>query len=68
MMRSLKKQVISSKKNTEIKYPKGDRMFVGCRKGYLQEFSIISKTIVYDFGLILDDDISSMVTTLENKS
>ena len=68
MMKSSKKHVLNSEKNTETKYPKGDKAFVGCYDGCLLEFSMISKTIVYDYGKICVDFVCSMAKTFDNKS
>ena len=54
-------------KNNIMKSLKGDRVFIGCKHGYLYEYSMNEKRIVHDFGQILDDDISSMATTFDNK-
>ena len=68
MISSFKKKVFKSEKNTEIKNLQGVRLFVGCYGGYLFEFSIIQKKTVHDLGQILDDDITSMAKTPDNKS
>ena len=66
--RSSKKQVQTSDKNTEIKYPEGDRLFCGCDNGSIVEFSIAEKKPVYDHGQILVYNITSMAKTPDNKS
>ena len=60
-------QVQNSDKNTEIKYPKGDKLFAGCTNGWLVEFSMIEE-ITYYFGKILENEFSSMSKTPDNKS
>ena len=62
------KKVKNSEKSTEMKYLEGGQLFVGYSKGCLLKFSMLTKKIVHDFGKILDNDISSMARTLDNKS
>ena len=66
-MKSSKKQVLNSDKNTEIESFGCYSMFVACSDGSVQEFSMISETIVYDHDQILDHLITSMAKTLDNK-
>ena len=54
--------------NTDTNYPEGNKIFFGLSDGSLFKFSMISKTIVYDFGQILNDKICSMAKTIDNKS
>ena len=61
-------QVQNSDKNTEIKYPESNRLFIGCNNGSVKEFSIVLKKIVHDHGQILYDDINPMAKTPDNKS
>ena len=68
MQSNISTQVQNSDKNTEIKYPKGDKMFVAYGDKYLQEFSMIEKKPVHEFGQILDGIIYSMAKTSYNKS
>ena len=44
------------------------KLFLGCLDGSLKEYSMISKTIVYDFSQILNYQIHSMAKTPDNKS
>ena len=62
------KQVLNSYKNTEIKHFEGDKMFIGCNDGFLQEFSINEKKLAQDSDKILYYDIISMCKTSDNKS
>ena len=62
------KKLKISDKNTKNKYPEGGQLFVGYSYGCLLEYSMTRKQIVHDFGKILDDDISSMAKTPDNKS
>ena len=61
-------QVQKSDKNTEIKYPQGDQLFIGNDEGSLIAYSMIKKEIVYDFGQISDNMITLIAKTLDNKS
>ena len=65
---TVSKQIFNSYKKTEIKYLEGDKIFVECRDGFLLEFSMISKTIIHDFGRIKDKYISSVTKALDKKS
>ena len=56
------------KKLYEMKYPEGDRVFIGYSSGYLLEYSIDAKRIVHDFDKILNEDIISINKTSDNKS
>ena len=67
-MQSSEKQVQNFDKNTEIKYPNGDKAFVGCENGSVLELSMILKTTVHDSGKILKGRIIAMATTPDNKS
>ena len=76
MMSNFLEQAQTSDKNTEIKYPKGDRL-LAAGDGALIEFSIVSKTIVRDQDDIkIDqtdypwrpDEIQAMVKTPDNKT
>ena len=67
MQSKICKQTQNSEQNIEIKYPKGDILFVGGRK-YLLEFSLTENKTVYYFAKILKDDIVSMAKTLDKKS
>ena len=70
----LGKQVQNSDKNTEVdpctetKYLGFDKMFVGCQHGYLYEFSIIENKIVHNLDTTLNDAITLMDKTLDNKT
>ena len=68
MQSKIDKQVQNPFKSTEIKSPEGDKIFAACTDGSLIELSMISKTIVYDDGRILDDIIFSIAKTNDNKS
>ena len=52
----------------EMKYSDGDRVFLGCEAGNLLEYSMKKLRIVHDFGIVLDNHISSMAKTFDNKS
>ena len=52
----------------KVKFPDGDRIFIGRNGGYLLEYSMDEKEIVYNFGKILDQGISSLATTFDNKT
>ena len=67
MQSKIDKQVQNSDKNTEIKYPKGDKVFGGLNQGSVIEFSMISETIVHDFGGFSESRIASMAKTFDNK-
>ena len=67
-MQGVKKQVPNSDKNTEIKYPKGDKIFIGCDKGIAQEFSIVEKKTIHDHGRLFYSIITSIAITHDNKS
>ena len=43
-----------------MKYPKGDRVFVGCTEGYLCEYSMSQKKVMHNYGKVFDGDVSSM--------
>ena len=74
MMRSLNEQVLNSEKNTDIKCPKGDKLFIVYNFHYLLEYSTIEKKTVHYFGRILQKyntmpwSISAMVKTPDKKS
>ena len=69
MQSKICKQFQKSKKNTEIKYPEGNTVFVSDHYGSLIKFSIIENKPVRSFGKILfDQNITSMAKTLDNKS
>ena len=68
LTKSIKKQVQKSLKKTETKPLRGDRLFIGCVHGSVQEFSITSKKLIHDYGRILSSRITSMAKTLDNKS
>ena len=68
MMRSFKKQVLNSQKNTEIKYPEGDKMFAGFFDGSIQGFSMSPEITVDDYGQVSNNVIYSMAKTPNNKS
>ena len=59
---------VEQAKNMVIKYPEGDRVFVGCYDGYMLGFSMIEKKIVCDLGKIIANAIILMTKTLDNKS
>ena len=50
------------------KYPKGDRMFIGCNEGSIVEYSINKNKIVRYFVKFASDDISSIQTTIDKKT
>ena len=62
------KQAQNTYKNKETKYLGCCKMFIGCSDGSVQEFSMVSLTVEYDFGKILGKCISSMAKTFGNKS
>ena len=49
-MKISNKQVLNSDKNTEIKHPEGDKVFLGDYDGYVHEFSMFENKIVRTFG------------------
>ena len=50
-----------------MKYPEGNRVFIVCEGGYLYAYLINEKRIAHNFGNFLDDDISCLATTFDNK-
>ena len=62
------KQFKNDNKNTDIKCLADDKVFVVSYSGHVKVFSIIKNKIVNDLGKILNDCISSMTKTLDNKS
>ena len=68
MQSEIYKQVQNSYKYTEIKYPRGDKLFAGCREGYLIRLSMIEKKPIYDQRKISSFPIYSMAKTSDNKS
>ena len=50
-----------------MKHPEGHRVFIGCDDGYLYEYLMNEKRIVHDFGKILDNGISLIAATFDNK-
>ena len=68
MIQSVQNEVQTFFTNTEFKHPEGDKLFIQCDDCCVLEFSMISKTIVHDLGQILDDIISSIARTFDNKS
>ena len=67
-MRSSKKQVLNSDKNTKIKHIDDDIMFVGCEDGYLFEYSIIEKKHVHQYGCMFNGNCYPLAKTIDNKS
>ena len=57
----------NSNNNMKVKYLEGNRVFIGYDEGYLYEYSMNEKRIVYRFGQILNNMIISMATTFDNK-
>ena len=54
-------------------YPDGDKMIIGCKDGYLYEYSTKKESILYAYPCfatpaIAGEDISSMATTIDNKT
>ena len=68
MQSKICRQVQSSDKNTKIKYPEGDKLFVGYTDGCLLEISMIEEEHIHDHGKILDNAFSLMAKTNDNKS
>ena len=66
MIPSFLEKVQNSDKNTEIKYPDGEKLFVGCFGGNLLEFSMIEKKTVHKSKIL--GRIISMAKTFDNKS
>ena len=62
------KQVQSFFKFTETKHYGGDKLLIGFNDGSLQEFSMIENKTIYHHDKILDNYISSLHKTLNNKS
>ena len=60
-------QVENSDKNTKIKCPEGDKLFLGCGDTTVQEFSMTEMKIIHQ-KKILNDTITSMAKTSDNKS
>ena len=50
------------------KYLDGNRIFIGCLNGSLQEYSMVENKIIHKFGETLNDGIYSMSKTFDNKS
>ena len=67
MQSKMTSKVPNSCKHIEIKYPESCKLFFGCLDGSVKEFSMLSRTIVYDFGQILNYHIHSMAKTHDNK-
>lgn len=67
MQTNIDNQVQNSDTYTEIKYPKGDKLFFGQYNGSVVEFSIAEKKLVHS-PKILDGIVNSMVKTYDNKS
>ena len=61
-------QAQNSFTNTEIKFPKGDKLLVVCSDGSMQEFSMIENQIVRNICKIKNNDVFSIQKTSDNKS
>ena len=68
MNQSFVEQIKISFKDTEIKYPKGYKLFVSYQDGSVIEFSLIENKIIHDHGQIFNNRIFSMAKTFDNKS
>ena len=62
----ISEDIINSQSKTQ-KHPKCNRVLLGCKFGYLYEYSLIEERIVHDFGKILDRGFSLIATTFDKK-
>ena len=58
----------NSDMNTETKLLGCSKIFIGCKDGHVQEFSMAENKTVHDFGKISNYEISLMAKTSDNKS
>ena len=69
MQSKIAKKPQNLEKNTQIKYPKGHKMFVRCEYGTrLIEFSLSKNKTVHDYGELDHCNTALMAKTPDNKS